>query len=220
MKNNFFKITKLISHRIINLSALFFLFFAFEARADLVDDLIKKHKLDPKNNPKDQCELMNSLQREIFEKGNRVGDKRPTCIGKEVCELFVPSYHLYKDGKWYSSDAEMIIYNPNSYQILGRAADIEIDSDNFYEPSIKEFRNYIKKHHNFYMVDVRTHKEFNKLKSQYDTKTNFNDSRLRLASRTTKPNKDISYLKAYGCYITESNLIKEYLQKNLTKNSN
>ena len=194
----------------LSLFTLTFISFSFEAKADLVDEIAKEYKLDPKNNPKDQCDLMNSLQREISAKG------RSACIGEKIkiCELFVP-YDTYYKGEWKFSGAEMIIYNPTSYQILGRAADIEIDSDNFYEPSIKEFRKYTKEHHNFYMVDVRTHKEFSKLKNQYDTKTNFDDGKLRLASsRAAKPNKRTSYLKVDGCYITESNLIKEYLQKN------
>ena len=39
---------------LFNLIIVFLFLFAFEAQADLVDDIIKEHKLDPRNNPKDQ----------------------------------------------------------------------------------------------------------------------------------------------------------------------
>ena len=217
MKNN--KIKKYLSISLI----LAFILPAFTARADLVDDLIKEQKLDPKNNPKHQCQLMNALQREISENGIKIGKKIPVCIKKEVCQLFVPFYHFDKNPKLEGLEGreEIIIYRPSSNQIIGLAADIEVDSDNFYDPSIAEFKEHIKKYHNFYAQDFRKDQRFKRFDIRYDQKSNFNYKfELIVAESKIKPHQGIAYFKADGCYIRESSLLEEYLQRNSTQNSN
>ena len=232
---------KLISTITVIFTFLFVL-IAFEARADLVDDLIKKHKLDPKNNPKDQCELMFMLELELDKpvfKGNH-------CKG-DVCKTFTAMYHFNKkDGNWYGPGHSYLIYRKSSYKIIGRS----LDPENYYELSDQEFLKYVKKETG-YMIDITKHEKFSEAEKQWNEQLSFdqelrkaktpmeqmnlrrkrnkpltisvggkfNDGELRLTDTENKI-KNISYVKTRGCYITESNLIKEYLQKNLTKNSN
>ena len=218
MKKN--KIKKYLSISLI----LAFILPAFTARADLVDDLIKEQKLDPKNNPKDQCQLMNALQREISENGIKIGKKTPVCIKNEVCQLFVPYYHFDKNPKLEGLEGageEIIIYRPSSNQIIGKANNIEVDSDNFYDPSIAEFKEYIKKYYNFYAQDFRKDKRFKRFDAEKYNQSKFNYKfELIVTHSKTKPHQGIAYFKVDGCYIRESNLLKEYLQRNSTQNSN
>ncbi len=234
-----FKLKSLLdSQKIAKISFFLLLIFLLslssfkDIKADLVDDLIKKHKLDPKNNPKDQCWLMDMLQREISKNGTRngteiskngikIGEKIPVCIKKEVCQLFVPFYHFDKNPKLEGiTGEEIIIYRPSSNIIIGRAADIEVDSDNFYDPSIIEFKEYVKKHHNFYAQDFKKDQRFKKFDIEYNQKSNFNYKMLIVTSSKTRPRQGIAYFKIDGCYIRESSLLEEYLQRNLTQNSN
>ena len=151
---------KLISTITVIFTFLFVL-IALEARADLVDDLIKKHKLDPKNSLQDHCELMVQLDYKISR--NTKGDQR--CF-ENFCNSPRQYYFLTKEG--WKKDSFWIIYKLNPLKIIGRviADDIVYESYDtqksyieqptyFLERKIDGIKNEDLKNSNEYYVKTR-----------------------------------------------------------------
>jgi hypothetical protein len=198
MKNNFFKTAKLSSRFIISLSALFLLFFAFEARADLVEDLTKKYKLDPKNNPKDQCELMFRIQKMIHLK-ELVG---PNCK-ENICSISFDIYDFDEEKRlWYGFIQMGLIYYKDSLVPIGMAMEREFYS----EMSVKDLskfssENYIKEKGMIYLTDVHYHKKFRLLRQQFPN-NKFDNGSLNMVHTNSLP-KNASYIKRRLCHVNE-----------------
>ena len=215
MKNRKIKTQNFI---IINLMIIFVLLFTFEAKADLVDELIKKHKLDPKNNPKDQCWLMHQLELETIFK--TIKDYKSSFFGKSlgeiskceasgVCSTSIEVYELdQKKGKWHLSDSYSMIYRDEDGEKIGISITSNEDLENNMDITY-DYNKLTKKHKGFpnkiYLFgDLSKHFFFNKIKLQ---KEEFfvdfdNEKKLRFAVFDKLP-KDISYIKTKGCYIKE-----------------
>ena len=216
MKKN--KIKKYLSISLI----LAFILPAFTARADLVDDLIKKHKLDPKNNPKDQCDLMNELYKktEFSFKNSRVYcDKN-----KEICSLTTSIKYFYSDYEVTNSTERMLIYNNKTKNILG-VLFFNAESD-YYDPNLlgeyfyKEVRG-----EGEILIDVEDNEQFMKhrkkyidnhkwLKGDVEDFITLTESGYYSENYGTKfyPQKIIkdktSFLRIRGCYIDEFRIAK------------
>lgn len=197
------------SFLIFNLLTIFFLLFAFEVRADLVEDLIKKYKLDPKNNPKDQCELMFKIQK-IIQPRELVG---PSCK-ENVCSILVNLYDFEEEeGRWYGFIQLGLIYYKDSFLPIGIAMEQEFYS----KKSVKDLSDllsekYIKENEIMYLIDVHSHKRFKFLRQQFPN-NKFDDGSLNMA-HTNSLSKNVSYIKARGCYVDK------FFIKLLNNNSN
>jgi hypothetical protein len=183
---------------VINLMIIFVLLFTFEAKADLVDDLIKKHKLDPKNNPKDQCELMFRMQKII--QPRELND--PSCK-ENICSILVDLYGFDEKKKsWHGFTQIGLIYYKDSFVPIGIAMEQEFYS----KMSIKDLskfssENYIKEKGTIYLTDVQYHKKFGLLRRQFPN-NKFDDGSLNMAHTNFLP-KNASYIKARLCHVDE-----------------
>ena len=175
---------------------IFFALNAFEAKADLVDDLIKKHKLDPKNNPKDQCELMFTIQKMIQPKELNA----PSCK-ENICSILVNLYSFdEKEKLWYGFIQLGLIYYKDSFTPIGIAMEREFYNKN----SLKDLsnwssENYTKEKERIYLVDVHFHKRFKLLREQKFS-DKFDDGSLNMVHTNSLP-KNASYIKARVCYV-------------------
>ncbi len=204
------------SQKIAKISSFLLLIFLLslssfkDIKADLVDDLIKKHKLDPKNNPKDQCNLMSKLSKKTLVKNGGVCKKNyGFCCDKhgDICEASVATYYFNYDTQdfgfstpaYYSTSYSdystyifSLIYHKKQGKILGASVKIENGDDYLYinDKSLtellkdKNFTNKIK-----LWIDIRNHPEFNKAKLQDKSifflpnhVANFDDGKLRFTS--------------------------------------
>lgn len=191
---------------IITIFTTLFVLIAFEARADLVDNLIKKHKLDPKNNPKDQCELMSDIESKLIE--HDVAKMNYCEYG--ICKYFLNIYEFdHKNKIWAGPSHSYLIYRQNPYEVLGRSLHVEIYS----EMSNKAFKAYVKNYETGYFVDMRKHSEFNKILSQTHPLwvRDFNDGILRFAKSEKIKNHNITYFNSKGCYVADHNITKNLL---------
>ena len=208
------KIKKYLSISLI----LAFILPAFTARADLVDDLIKKHKLDPKNNPKHQCDLMNELDDWVVAYAtSKLGSD--TLCEKNICSRSV-SIYMY-DSKaeiWKKDDHNYaLIYKIEPHELIGlfgkkiQGYDDEYYDYSSYKKSRKEFLKQI-----YLLTDIRSNKNFDKAISQRRQLLieNFNDGDLRLSISNISPvGEGDSYFKVRGCYIEDFKINKK--DKNL-----
>ena len=175
---------------------IFFALNAFEAKADLVDDLIKKHKLDPKNNPKDQCELMFRLQKIIQPRGL----VEPSCK-QNICSISLDLYGFDEEEKRWSAFTQLgLIYYKDSLVPIGMAMEREVYS----EMSVKDLsklssENYIKEKGIIYLTDVHYHKKFGLLRQQFPN-NKFDNGSLNMAHTNSLP-KNAPYIKARLCYV-------------------
>lgn len=209
------KIKKYLSISLI----LAFILPAFTARADLVDDLIKEQKLDPKNNPKHQCQLMNELSKKTLVKNGGVCKKNYSfCCDKQgnICEVFVATYGFDYDAQKfgfstpayystsyydYSTYIFSLIYHKKQRKILGASVKIENGDDYLYgsDKSLTELlqdKNFVKKTELW--IDIRNHPQFNKAKLQDkrifflpNQVANFDDGKLRFTSPDSSGEKGI-----------------------------
>ncbi len=219
MKKILQKIIKLNSFRVLVLSlalSVISTVFAFEARADLVDDLIKKHKLDPKNNPKDQCELMNELGKKTsLANGGFCASDHAFCCDKynNICEFSVITYEFdydqqkfgYTTPAYYSSSYAdystyifSLIYHKQQKKVLGVSVKIENGDDYLYDSKeLLRDKNFVQK--SKLWIDIRNHPEFTKAKFQDkkifflpNQKVNFDDGQLRFVSpKITKKKRTV-----------------------------
>lgn len=183
-----------------------FVLTAFEAKADLVDDLIKKHKLDPKNNPKDQCWLMNELGKKTsLTNGGFCKNDHAFCCDKynKICEFSVITYGFdYDTQKFgyatpayysksyadYSTYIFSLIYHKQQKKILGVSVKKENGDDYLYDSEeLLKDKNFV--HRSELWIDIRNHPEFKKAKFQDkkvfflpNQEANFDDGQLRFAS--------------------------------------
>lgn len=179
---------------------------SFEAKADLVEDLIKKHKLDPKNNPKDQCELMNELSKKTsVANGGVCTNNHAFCCDKynNICEASVITYGFdydeqkfgYATPTYYSTSYAdhstyifSLIYHRQQKKVLGASVRIENGDDYLYDSNeLLKDKNFAKK--SKLWIDIRNHPEFRKAKLQNkgvfflsSQEANFDDGQLRLTS--------------------------------------
>lgn len=193
MKNRKIKTQNFI---IINLMIIFVLLFTFEAKADLVDELIKKHKLDPKNNPKDQCELMFKIQKIIQSKELNA----PSCK-ENICSISLDLYSFdEKEERWSVFTQLGLIYYKDSFVPIGMAMEREVYS----EVSVKNLskfssENYIREKGIIYLADVHHHKKFGLLRKQFPN-NKFDNGSLNMAHTNSLP-KNTPYIKARLCYV-------------------
>jgi len=216
------KIKKYLSISLI----LAFILPAFTARADLVDDLIKEYKLDPKNNPKDQCDLMNELYKKTefsFKNKNISGvycDKN-----KEICMLTTPPINFYSDYKAYSPRPIMLFYNNKTKNILG-ALFFNAESEDYYDPDLLDEYFYKEvRGDGEILIDVEDNEQFMKHRKKYidnskwlkgvlEDYINLTESGYYSENYGTKfyPQKIIkdktSFLRIRGCYIDEFRIAK------------
>jgi len=207
------KIKKYLSISLI----LAFILPAFTARADLVDDLIKEQKLDPKNNPKDQCDLMNELDNWVVAYATSKFGSDTLCE-KNICSRSVSIYMYDSKAKIWKKDGinYVLIYKKEPYELIGlfgkeiKGYDDEYYDYNSYKKSRKNFLS------NVYLFDIRSNENFDKaiLQKKQLLIKNFDDGELRLVVANSSPNKkEISYFKVRGCYIEDFKINKK--DKNL-----
>lgn len=123
----------------LSLFTLIFISFSFEAKADLVDEIVKKNNLDPKNSLQDHCMLMVQLDYEIGR--NARGNKR--CY-KDICRSAV-GYYNFNGIKWTKERID-IIYKNHS-KIIGRviADDIIYESYDKLKSDIEQPKYFLEK---------------------------------------------------------------------------
>jgi len=201
------KIKKYLSISLI----LAFILPAFTARADLVDDLIKEYKLDPKNNPKHQCDLMYMLLDESI------------AVGSENTKIYyeplaVLDYNK-QNQRWYyewEENAHTIIYKKNPYKILGLAIGDVVYGYN-YDSYRKSHKGFPK--NTYILSDIRFHRQFSKAESQYaenqykDLQIDFKKGSYLAKYDNNLLLKNASYFKVRGCYIEDFKINKK--DKNL-----
>ncbi len=216
---------------ICTICALFI--FNNNAKADLVDDLIKKHKLDPKNNPKDQCDLMYMLYNKTkFAFRNKdIGDVY--CDkSKEICRLQFGHVYFLKNFEVALPTYQTLIYNDKTKNVLGVPYfNSESDEGVYYPDQVgKDFYEWIKSSGTIF-IDMEDNEHFIKYRKEYiNNNKHLQDSIfLRLTEQKNygyqedynhggskqylyPPQKIIkdktSFLRIRGCYIDEFRITK------------
>ncbi len=208
MKKIFSKIIKsnFLKAALVGLFAL----LSFEARADLVEDLIKKHHLDPKNNPKDQCELMYQIKDWVIAFGG-INKGMSLCEDGGICFRRLNIYNYNQNKKIWKEDDynHLLIYEEKPYKIIGLFGYIlqGFDEENH------DFELYKKNHRGFpnkeyFLADIRANKEFKKAKARKENiSSDFNDEELKLTRFDNQPT-NTSYIKVRGCYVKDFKIIK------------
>lgn len=195
--------------KILKTTIILFSLFTFEAKADLVEDIILKWKIDPKNNYKDQCNLMYEIERQIYENSEK--NNRIFCVEK-ICKFSIKYYYLNEE-KWHGPSWITVIFRTDPYTILGTV----IDPETYYQKSESDFKK--EKERAIYFVDLYSHEDFDKVSFAEKEKCNdkgcvFNkyDNDLKLAMSKSLPmvrNNQFSYIKTRGCYIDKFKIINK-----------
>ncbi|MES2677873.1 MAG: hypothetical protein V4612_06165 [Pseudomonadota bacterium] len=202
--------------KLLGVFAVLFLIISFHAqnaKADLVEDLVREYKLDPKNNAKDQCDLMNELSKKTsIVNGGRCKNNHAFCCDKygNICEASVITYGFdydeqkfsYATPAYYSTSYAdhstyifSLIYNKQQKKVLGASVRIQNGDDYLYDSNeLLKDKNFTKK--SKLWIDIRNHPEFKKAKLQnkevfflQNQEVNFDDGQLRFASPYSIGNK-------------------------------
>ncbi len=198
--------TNKISIRFVTiLISTLLLLFTVEAKADLADDLIKKHKLDPKNNPKDQCILMTEISRiirgpgdddfietkkygssesQIFRKQTKGNEKRSSPCLQNIC---IAGIEIIGDKRGIDKyDVPWMIYQKKPFKALG----LDIGNYTVYD-YYDEQRKTIES--TYYLVG----------------RSNKNKKTVFVQSDKISSEKNVSYIKTQGCHIEEYNVVND-----------